>query len=315
MESLNEVCEHLETNRDKNRGEITCKNCGEVLEQIFSNSIWENNCNIVNYSLTSAQKLEGLATKSRSTDPFYLEAGSIFYPNEKLKYLNSLWRKRGNLLQKMDKFARENPTELVHKKELYRMVTYFSISHQILERATYLYQKYQPVFNEEKVGYHPICACLILACRENNFPLTIKQMVDFLNQRGHRIAAKGIVAVLSKLLTQLKTEHKTGDKHLYRKAEDFLPSFISKLVEANSHINTDLLLTTAQAILDRVPKEVRGAKNPVPFAIASIYASGQQLQATKRINYHLTQHYLSTFFEVAEYTLRDHWAFIQKRLI
>ena len=313
MNSVNEVCEHTELNRDDTRGEITCIDCGTVLERILSSDM-KNNCLSLD---TVAQRVYHKSSPSnketRSVDPFYLELGSTFDPFDRTKPLNSFWRQNGHFLSKIQKFSRGGETGLRHKKELYRMAIYFSIGHPILERATYLYQKYL-ADSKPRLGFCPICACLVLACREHNFSLTIGQMVDFLCGRGHRVTAKQIWGVMSILLTHLKAEGKVTTRHLARKSEDFLPAFVSQLSTANPQINTDLLLNTAQSILAKISKEERGAKNPVSFAIASIYASGQHLYSTKKLKYGLTQHYLATFFNVAEYTTREHWVFIQKHL-
>jgi transcription initiation factor TFIIIB Brf1 subunit/transcription initiation factor TFIIB len=309
-------CEHPEdfVIFDSERSERTCTKCAVVLEDRIPVLTADADSLPLRVNAGFINRLRATSSPNlRDFDPPNYPNGSIFFVDAKSrKHLNPTWRKKGKRLFYYQQISKEPHTKMFHKQEIRVLCTLLNASQPIIVRASYLFEKYAKTVLVDFNGYYAGAIAILIACREHKFPTSIKTVCNLLRLRGRKILDKRVKCGVGLVLASFKVNQR--EKAIRPTAEEYLPTFLNKLKEIKPNIDNQLMMKKGQEILQKIPQIERGSRNPVIFAVAVLYAISRELKTNHNLNYGITQTFLANKFNVAGYSVRDHWKFILSKI-
>jgi transcription initiation factor TFIIIB Brf1 subunit/transcription initiation factor TFIIB len=220
-----------------------------------------------------------------------------------------------------------NETNYRALRTLNRACRVLQLPDSVRDRAAYYYQKISKKYDKlkEDSTNHIVlaAACLLFAIREYKHiaPVTIQELVEVFKNMGHRVSVRRVVreiTVVKKIVNA---------KNYVRKSEDYIYRIISAIINSKDvimqlqslNIPYDhfkrLLLKETLKLLRSLNFSIRKGRNPYILAVASVYAASKKISSqlgTKRI---LTQKLVAKLSGVAEYSVRDHYCSLLKKII
>lgn len=213
---------------------------------------------------------------------------------------------------------------------LNRMTSSFQLTKQIRGRAAYLLRIMTP-FVDKSPGLNRIilvATALYISMRESpeGNPITLTELVEGFKKQGHRISKKLIVRALWTLRPKLS---RTLDfTKILSKSQDYIATVLNKLQTAEkikTRIKTrkineqkyyHLLLRETRDLLLKIPYQARGGRNPYIFTVSAVYAADHIVSRRKlEIRPVLSQKVIAEATNVAEYSVRDHFARVISKYI
>ncbi len=234
------------------------------------------------------------------------------------------------------KFTRDFRSRLDDNETYYRIVKIMKdVSNSlnfipdIRKRAVYLYNKIikASACDSLKVPNHVslIATSLFLSSREysSHAPVTIQEICLAFQDLGHRVNCKMIIRDMLhfKQYVELKRLKHDSKDYLERLTNNiyhdvsFDARFKKKTSQKDMKAYIQRLKVYSIKILDNVPKKVRDSRNPFILAGAAIYGADlvhSRKHNTKRI---LTQKVLADATGIAEYSIRDHYCSVIKKVV
>jgi transcription initiation factor TFIIIB Brf1 subunit/transcription initiation factor TFIIB len=315
-----------------NSFEITCKDCGLVLDNLYKESSYAFN----NVNTKSNLNKQYVALGER-TD--YIGGLGTFIDYENSKYLKD---KTGKLLppdeQKLFRRLKKNYSQFLriknHETEyrifniLNKISFYLNLNKNIRNNAAYYYKKI--IKNEERVinNISLIAFCIFYSVRKeyHNAPITINEISNAFQNFGHRVNPRLI------LRDGLRYKIHLNNDTIPHSSEDYLNRLIDNIV---NHKDLELrlakkgnfwskedykykLTSKCRSILTSLNKWDRGGRNPFILTGAIIYLADKLLSKEFNQKTVLTQKLISLATDIAEYSIRDHYVnllkpiFIQK---
>lgn len=234
------------------------------------------------------------------------------------------------------KFTRDFRSRLDDNETYYRIVKIMKeVSNSlnfipdIRKRAVYLYNKIIKASSGDslKVPNHVslIATSLFLSSREfsSYAPVTIQEICLAFQDLGHRVNCKMIIRdmLYFKQYVELKRLKHDGKDYLERLTNNlyhdgcFNARFKKKAGQKDVKAYVQRVKVYSMMILDGVPKKVRDSRNPFILAGAAIYGADlvySRKHGTKRV---ITQKVLAGATGIAEYSIRDHYCSVIKRVV
>jgi transcription initiation factor TFIIIB Brf1 subunit/transcription initiation factor TFIIB len=315
-----------------NSFEITCKDCGLVLDNVFKDSsyIFNNNNNASNLN-------KQYVAIGERTD--YIGGLGTFIDYENSKNLKD---KTGKLLppdeQKLFRRLKKNYSQFLriknHETEyrifniLNKISVYLNLNKNIRNNAAYYYKKI--IKNEDRVinNISLIAFCIFYSVRKeyHNAPITINEISIAFQNYGHRVNPRLI------LRDGIRYKNHLNNDTIPHSSEDYLNRLIDniinqkdlkmRLVKKGSVWSKEdykyKLTSKCRKILASLNKWDRGGRNPFILTGAIIYLADKLLSKEFNQKTVLTQKLISLATNIAEYSIRDHYVnllkpiFIQK---
>jgi transcription initiation factor TFIIIB Brf1 subunit/transcription initiation factor TFIIB len=309
-----------------NSFEMTCKECGLILDKLYKDSSYIFNETNVKNNLNKQYVALGERTD-------YIGGLGSFIDYEKSKYLKD---KAGRLLppdeQKLYRRLKKNYAQFLriknHETEyrifniLNKISIYLNLNKNIRNNAAYYYKKI--VKNEQKIinNISLIAFCIFYSVRKehHNAPVTIKEISDAFQNFGHRVNPRLI------LRDGIRYKFHLNSNAIPHKSEDYLIRLIDSIV---NHKNLEYrlikkgntwskeeykrnLTCKCRTILNSLTKWHRGGRNPFILTGAVIYLADKLLSREFDQKTVLTQKLISDATKIAEYSIRDHYVNLLK---
>ncbi|MFX0210895.1 MAG: hypothetical protein ACFFDT_33255 [Candidatus Hodarchaeota archaeon] len=213
---------------------------------------------------------------------------------------------------------------------LNRMTSSFQLTKQIRGRAAYLLRVMTP-FVDKSPGLNRIilvATALYISMRESpkGNPITLTELAEGFKKQGHRISKKLIIRALWTLRPKLS---RTLDfTKILSKSQDYIATVLHKLQATEKIKNRiiarkideqkyyQLLFKVTRDLLLRIPYQVRGGRNPFIFTVSAVYAA-DHIVSKRKLNIRpvLSQKVIAEAANVAEYSVRDHFARVISKYI
>ncbi len=325
-----------------------CEECGETLIKT-SSSFTCSQCGLEN-----AQTYEDALLKISARDDD--ETGAFSYYGERVHIVDGIGsfidfygtmhlkdgkgsRLSRHIENKFLRLKRINDLQLhtMNKESDYRalrvlnrMVSFFQFSKHIRGRSAYLLRimtRYIP----EYTGLNRIilvATAFYISIRENSGgnPITLNELVDGFKDQGHRISKKLIIRALWTLRPKLS---KILDfSKILSTSNNYIPTVFQKLQSSENIKNRirmrkineqeyfHLLQLETRALLEKIPYQARGGRNPYIFTVSTAYAADHIVSKNKLgVRAILSQKAIAEATNVAEYSVRDHYARVIREFV
>ncbi len=309
-----------------NSFEITCKDCGLVLDNLYKDSSYIFN----NFNNKSNLSRQYVALGER-TD--YIGGLGTFIDYENSKNLKD---KTGKLLppdeQKLYRRLKKNYSQFLriknHETEyrifniLNKISVYLNLNKNIRNNAAYYYKKI--IKNEERVinNISLIAFCIFYSVRKeyHNAPITINEISNAFQNFGHRVNPRLI------LRDGIRYKNHLNNDTIPHSSEDYLNRLIDNIINQKvfemrlekkesvwSKEDYKCKLTSkCRLILASLNKWDRGGRNPFILTGAIIYLADKLLSKEFNQKTVLTQKLISLATNIAEYSIRDHYVNLLK---
>jgi len=252
-----DTCKTYPAITDSDRGEIICWGCDLILVQNISDASYESN----GYTQESFMKLTrtGPATSLTMYDR---GLSTVIGANKDStgKPLPSKTKYVFNRLRTWDQRSKSRKTASFSKAFtlLYGMKTKLGIPNNTVENAAYIYRKVVDAkLTRGRTMASLISASLYAACRENNIPRTLDDIVNAANIE-RRILSRDLRTIIKKLGLNLN-QYDTA-------------SFISK-ISNNMNLKEKTKRDTFEILRKCEKEQITAGKHPVAQAAASLYIS------------------------------------------
>ena len=309
-----------------NSFEITCKDCGLVLDKVYKESSY-----IFNNINTKSNLNRQYVALGERTD--YIGGLGTFIDYEKSKYLKD---KTGKLLppdeQKLYRRLKKNYSQFLriknHETEyrifniLNKISIYLNLNKNIRNNAAYYYKKI--IKNEESVinNISLIAFCIFYSVRKeyHNAPITINEISNAFQSFGHRVNPRLI------LRDGIRYKNHLNNDTIPHSSEDYLNRLIDNII---NHKDLEMrlekkgsvwskedykckLTSKCRSILASLNKWERGGRNPFILTGAIIYLADKLISKEFNQKTVLTQKLISLATNIAEYSIRDHYVNLLK---
>lgn len=252
--------------------------------------------------------------------------GSKYLRDAKGKPLRPEEQKKFRRLKKSTDFIRikDHETEYRIFKVLAKISTHLNLNKNTKIRAAYCYRKI--IKSEGKVinNISLIAFCIYYATVEEkeSEPLSIFEIVEAFNKYGYRVSAKLIIRD-----GLLYKKHLKSDTMPHR-SEVYLTRLIDKVINHEgledrlrqkksewSKEEFNIKITkTCRELLTKLTAQHRGGRSPFILTGAVIYTADRVLAQRNDQKAVLTQKIISEATGIAEYSIRDHYVHLLKRL-
>jgi len=308
--------------------EMTCKECGLVIDNIYGESSYLFNTNNGKKGLNKQYVALGDRTNFIGGLGSFIDyerskmlkdkSGRLLPPSEQKKF------KR--LKNKYSQFIRikNHETEYRIFNILNKIIVFLNLNKNIHNNAAYYYKKILKKEGKVINNISLIAFCVFFAARKeyHNAPITINEIARAFQNFGHRVNPRLI------LRDGLKYKHHLNKSTEPHKSEDYLTRLINNVVTHKEveqrlmkkgtpwTINEfeNLLTFKCREILSKLTKWHRGGRNPFILTGAIIYLSDKLIAKEHQFKAVLTQKIVSESTKIAEYSIRDHYVNLLKPL-
>lgn len=326
------MCEHLNKTISTNTQDSVCFDCGEVLEQCFQsnnyNSVGQSKSLDTNYNPLFLALGEVVHKVGNLGSTIYCPSNKAIVDYNGIKVSGKV-QTQFTRLMKMHNNAKVRNFETSYRafKSLSTVVSQLGISNQIRDRASYLFKKITNQLEKGEISnhIHLIALCLLLAIKESgeNAPITLGSLVKSFQSLGHRIDQKSIIQI------SLQLRPKFPQLFLSRKRQpsDFIPKILSDVLTSErvrrrieffgekQDVYEQVLRKHTLKLLEKANPKLRGGRNPFILSVASVYSADKLVAVLNKRKPIITQKILSDLAKCPEYTIRDHWRGLFRKLV
>ena len=310
--------------------QINCSCCGLVLSERFCTSSYQLYDNSTTHFNQGRQYVSlGKTVETVGTLGSYIDycdkksnfvdiSGKPLHPSEQELF--------SRLKTKYSKFARVKNQETDYRimNILSDIIQILNLSQIVRKDAAYYFRKIKTMNDTIRNNISLIAFCIFFAVRNqyHNAPITINDISNAFQQLGHRVNPRLILrdGVLYKKLINKPKPHRSED-YVNRLIENVInsPEIVNRLSKKVPHCSIndyrlDLYKQTL-AIRRKIDIFQRGGRNPFIFAGAAIYCADKLVAAKNKTKTVLTQKLASFAMNIAEYSIRDHYVSIFKKLV
>ncbi|MHA1451791.1 MAG: hypothetical protein ACTSRD_02900 [Promethearchaeota archaeon] len=310
--------------------QTSCSRCGLVIDEQFCRSsyqLFENSSAQFNQGrqfVSLGKTLETVGTLGSYID--YCDKRSNFVDISGKPLRSSGQELFSRLKTKYSKFARVKNQETDYRimNILADVIQILKLSQIVRKDAAYYFRKIKSINKIIRNNISLIAFCIFFAVRNqyHNAPITINDISHAFQQLGHRVNPRLILrdGILYKKIIYRPKPH-ISENYVNRLIESVVnsPAIIQRLHKKipSSSIHTYRLMLYNQtlAILRKIDIYQRGGRNPFIFAGAAIYCADKLLSLKNNTKTVLTQKLASNAMNIAEYSIRDHYVSVFKKLI
>jgi transcription initiation factor TFIIIB Brf1 subunit/transcription initiation factor TFIIB len=309
--------------------QLNCSKCGLVLlEQFYPSSyqLYENSPSDFNQGrqyVSLGKTVETVGTLGSYIDycdkksNFVDISGKPLHPSEQELF--------SRLKTKYSKFARVKNQETNYRimNILSDVIQILHLSQIVRKDAAYYFRKIKTLNDKIRNNISLIAFCIFFAVRNqyHNAPITINDISDAFQQLGHRVNPRLILrdGILYKKILHKPKPHRSED-YVNRLIQNIVnsPDIVHRLSKKvpNCSIKEYRLKLYKQTItvLSKIDIFQRGGRNPFIFAGAAIYCADKLISLKYNTKTVLTQKLASEAMDIAEYSIRDHYVSIFKKL-
>lgn len=307
-----------------------CSNCGLIVEEEMIHS---------NYKMVNTEEYQFNHSKQYVSVGKTLETvGNLgtyidfFEKKNNFKDINgnplnlelqNLFSRLKNKYSKFSKIKNEE-TDYRIMNILADVIQYMKLNQSIRKDAAYYFRKIKNNNSKIRNNISLIAFCIFFAVRNynHNAPVTIKEISDIFQSLGHRVNPRLIIrdGVLYKKILIPPKPHKSED-YITRLIDNIVnyPLIVSRMSKKNSKWSIEeyrmKLYNETMNILKKIDIYQRGGRNPFIFAGAAIYCADKVIARKNFTKCILTQKIASESMKIAEYSIRDHYVSVFKKLI
>jgi len=326
-----ELCEECGESLIIVDGECVCKECGLVCEEKSEEHssyayVGPIKCSTTHQKACGAPGerlhiVDGVGSYIDYPNAFYFhDIGGAPLPPRAQQFYSRLKRV-------YDKRARFSGHEADYRAlcSLNRVAEILHLTINIRDRAAYLYKKSMSIQLKERYFTSPaiMAYCVLVATREDDkaYPVTIQEVADAFRRIGHNVSPQKIVKV------GLCYKAILGVKLKIRRSEGFIDRILQKVISSkiinellnNSEVNVNRfereIYATSIKLLKKIDNSSRGGRSPYVLAASTIYAAEKLLAENDRRKPVLTQKLLAEVTGIAEYSIREHYCLILKKIV
>jgi transcription initiation factor TFIIIB Brf1 subunit/transcription initiation factor TFIIB len=310
--------------------QTNCSMCGLVIKEDFCRSSYQlfdnatSNFNQGRQYVSQGKTLETVGTLGSYIDycdkktHFVDFAGNPIHPRGQ-----ELFRR---LKTKYSKFARVKNQETDYRvmNILSDIIQILHLSQIVRKDAAFYFRKIKSLNSSIRNNISLIAFCVFFAVRNqyHNAPITINDISFAFQQLGHRVNPRLILrdGILYKKVIYKPKPH-TSEDYVNRLIENIVNSQaiiqrLSRKIPTYSIYTYRLkLYNQTLTILKKIDLNQRGGRNPFIFAGAAIYCADKVLSCKNATKTVLTQKLASKAMNIAEYSIRDHYVSVFKKLI
>lgn len=310
--------------------QTNCSTCGLVVKEEFCRSSYQL------FDSSSAQFSQGrqFVSLGKTLETVGTLGSYIDYCDKKTHFVDISGKPIhphgqelfSRLKTRYSKFARVKNQETDYRimNTLSDIIQMLHLSQIIRVDAAYYFRKIKTMNDTIRNNISLIAFCVFFAVRNqyHNAPITINDISKAFQQLGHRVNPRLILrdGILYKKLIYKPKPH-ISENYVNRLIENIAnsPAIIqrlSKKIPACSMETYRLkLYNQTLSILKQIGLHQRGGRNPFIFAGAAIYCADKVLSIKNNTKTVLTQKLASLAMKIAEYSIRDHYVSIFKKLI
>jgi transcription initiation factor TFIIIB Brf1 subunit/transcription initiation factor TFIIB len=204
------------------------------------------------------------------------------------------------------------------------IIQILNLSQMVRKDAAYYFRKIKSINKVIRNNISLIAFCIFFAVRNqyHNAPISINDICSAFQQLGHRVNPRLILrdGIMYKKIIHKPTPHKSED-YVNRLIESVVnyPAIKQRLQKKapkfSIHQYRLELYNHTIGILKEIKLHQRGGRNPFIFAGAAIYCADKLLALKNQTKSVLTQKLASNAMNIAEYSIRDHYVSIFKKLV
>ncbi len=308
-------------------GQYVCSNCGLVIDlEIVPNDYHIGKNDNQNSKYTQSVSLGERPNIIDGLGSYIGHYNEKYFSDSKGRKISPILQHSFSKLKRiynMQSRYRKKETRYRALRILNQVSKILMVSTQVRDRAAYLYKKL--IMQESFRITNNIlltASCLHIIAKEygENAPITLEEIVETYKKLGFRVSAKAIVRTIISIKDKININFKV------RHSEEYIPRIISALVrseivQSRLH-NYKLFNKKYEFLLNKISLEIlsnisipeRGGRNPFIFAAASVYAADRLISTKIGSKSVLTQHIMAEILNIAEYSIRDHFSIIKKKL-
>jgi transcription initiation factor TFIIIB Brf1 subunit/transcription initiation factor TFIIB len=318
------LCEDCSTPLTETISDYVCPSCGLVAGQkVVESSYQKNEGNFKTYGTQAVEE----GNKSSNVN----QIGSFlgYYNNWNIsdyqgKYVVSSKNTQFRRLKRINDIY----TQSHGKERLYRSLRLLAVVSGVLELPDSIKEDSARIFRNCYKKLLDIrvadltAASVYLASRLNHYNLRVKDLLQSFENEGVVVQGKNILyaATQIRILTGYKVKSTTSEEYLERVIQALINDDEFKIKLQKQHISNMeygiLLRKTSQEILKKLSRDLRGGRDPYALACATVAGADLTIANNfgKRRGF-ATQRLIARVGDVAEYTLREHFLQIIKKVI
>lgn len=318
------LCEDCSTQLTETISDYVCPNCGLVAGQKIVDSSYQKNES--DYKIYGTQAVED-GNKVSSVNQigsfvgYYNNWNVADYQGKKINPTKSNHFRR---IKKVNDIYSQSKG----KERLYRALRLLAVISGVLEfpdsikeDSARIYRNCYKKLTDIRVA-DLIAASIYLSSRLNHYNLRVKDLLQSFENENIQVQGKNVLyaATQIRILTGYKVKSTSSEEYLERVVQALINDDEFKIKLQKLHISNMeygiLLRKTSQEILKKLSNDLRGGRDPYALACATV-AGADLLIANnfgKRRGF-ATQRLISRVGDVAEYTLREHFLQIIKKVI
>ncbi len=322
---------------DPAKGEFICWKCGLVLGHEFERKIE-----------LPPERVASLSSRVNSMSPGargeLVDGMGSYIDFHNTRYLHDCNYRplspRSRFLFRRLKKRYELKSHIAKRERDFRVLAQFSLISSDLKlsrddaaRATHLYQKFSRKLQEvekikrSNISMNLLAVCIVLAMKESKSGavLTVKEVAASFKKFRHRVSSYSII----RTALLLKCELDGIPVNLRsKKSEEYVPGVVNQII-SDGRIKQRLqekipksefefekaLIVETQSILERLPDEERGGRNPYFLAVSAVYGMEKCLSKKWRYSSIFTQKLLAEITGASSCTIKDGWKSLIEPLI
>lgn len=325
-----EICPECNKKCIKEGYQTICENCGLVVDEMFIQSsykMFEDDGYKFNQGkqyVAVGKTLETVGNLGSFID--YAERKSHFTDVHGRTLNSQHQRLYSRLKNKYSKFLKIKNKETDYRimNILADVVQLMKLNNDIRKDAAFYYRKIKSNNSKIKNNISLIAFCVFFAVRNKNHnaPVTIREISEVFQNLGHRVNPRLILrdGLLYKKILKPPKPHKSED-YVTRLVDNVAkyPFLKDRMNKKDSVWTVDdykmRLYNQTLKILKSITIYQRGGRNPFIFAGAAVYCADKVLAKKHSTKSILTQKIASDAMGIAEYSIRDHYVSVFKKLI
>lgn len=307
----------------KSRKSLCCEECGGTLA-LSSHELVCSKCGLVHQRELLDESQEWIAapiSTQLGTTP--LSRGAAWFRDSSGKVLHPAQQRAVSKLVAVQRalgFNRDSEQRAL--TALKRAVEFFGLPRTLLDEAVYLYKKASRTRRERITSTTLAALCFYLATRSiaDRRRITPSDVVSCFRKLGYRVTLHRFMLAEAAYRGVLRRYFRVW------RSEDYVKSVVDRVVshplvvqklEKNrlSIVRFRIsLVNETELILSKIDKYERGGRNPYAITACAVYAAAKVLQR-RGYGVAIPAKWISDCTGVAEYTLREHYIELFKRIV
>ena len=307
----------------KSRKSLCCEECGGTLA-LSSHELVCSKCGLVHQRELLDESQEWIvAPISTQLGTTPLSRGAAWFRDSSGKVLHPAQQRAVSKLVAVQRalgFNRDSEQRAL--TALKRAVEFFGLPRTLLDEAVYLYKKASRTRRERITSTTLAALCFYLATRSiaDRRRITPSDVVSCFRKLGYRVTLHRFMLAEAAYRGVLRRYFRVW------RSEDYVKSVVDRVVShplvvqklEKNRLSTVRfrisLVNETELILSKIDKYERGGRNPYAITACAVYAAAKVLQR-RGYGVAIPAKWISDCTGVAEYTLREHYIELFKRIV